>query len=781
MVLFSIIALIQFTSFAQSSIDLKIKVNSVEINDPITNANITLSEKYFGTTNNFGEAVFENLPIGKYLVKISHLSYKTYEVNIEILSDSVLSIKMDFESLKMQDVIVTSNRYEQNIQMLPYSVSSITKKEIEMSPSITVSDLLKNESGISLLRDGIWGTEVSIRGLSRANVVTLIDGNRIETSTDISARLSMFDLNDVERIEVIKGAASSLYGSGATGGTVNIISKSGSYTNKLKLIGSYSGGYNSVNNLFSNGINLIASGNEWIAKFSGIFRKADNTQTPSGELSNSQFEDNSFSALFQFKPFEDQEIKFNYQQFNAYDVGIPGGAPLFPNTAKVSYPEELRRLLSAEYKINNLSRFLVKLTAKYYYQFISRDVENTTVLMRVQPLRRITALVKPSADHNTDGFQTQADFKFSNHYFIAGFDFWTRNYNGIRSKEQKIEILNSSDSSVIRTNYITTLEKPLPDADFSDAGIYIQDEIRLSDNFILTLGGRYDFIWLKNSETKNPLYVILSNGTVNSDTTNYFWEAKSETNKSYALNIGLLYSITEYSNFSFNAARSFRSPSLEERYQFIDLNAGIVRIGNPELKPEQGYFFDLGFRFFPVNLNITTSIFLNSLDDMVSETIAYDGTTIDTLKKINIGKALLYGFEYSINYRVMNQISIYNTLSYVRGLNQKDDQNLPQISPLNGILGIEYVPLDWMSADFSAILFSNQNKVATGELTTPGYAIFNLKFNFVNLKLANIKAGFSVGIENILDKEYRNHLSTNRGFIISEPGRNIFLRANIAF
>ena len=754
---------------------------------PITNANITLSETYFGTTNNSGECVFENLPSGNYLLKISHISYKTYESNIELLSDTIAAIKLSAASLKLQDVIVTSNRYEQNIQMLPYSVSSINKKEIEMSPLFTVSDLLKTESGISLLRDGIWGTEVSIRGLSRANVVTLIDGNRIETSTDISARLSMFDLNDVERIEVIKGAASSLYGSGATGGTINVISKSGSYTNKLSLNGNYSGGFNSVNNFYSNAINLIASGNEWIAKLSGVYRKAQNTQTPLGELSNSQFEDNSFSALLQFKPLDDHEIKFNYQQFNAYDVGIPGGAPLFPNTAVVTYPEELRRLLSAEYKINNLSRSLIKLTAKYFYQFISRDVENIPGIVQFipagngQPPRRVSVLkISPSADHKTDGFQTQADFKFVNHYIIAGIDIWTRNYNGIRTRDQKIEILNPTDSSVVRTINKTTYEKPLPDANYSSAGIYLQDETNLFDNLNLTLGGRYDYIWLNNAETYNPLYEV-NDGVVNTNPAGQkiIWYAESAENKSYVFNFGLLYSLSDQSNISFNAARSFRSPSLEERYQYIDLGS-VIRVGDPNLKPEQGYFFDLGFRLFPDNLNFTTSLFLNSLKDLVTEVPGtYEGR--NALIKTNIGEALLYGFEYSINFRVINQLSIYNTLSYVRGLNQKDDKDLPQISPLNGIAGIEYFPLDWMSADFSAILFSNQDKVAPGEKTTPGYLIFNFKLNFINLTLGNTKVGVSAGIENILDDEYRNHLSTNRGSITTEPGRNIFVRANLAF
>jgi len=320
----------------------------------------------------------------------------------------------------------------------------------------------------------------------------------------------------------------------------------------------------------------------------------------------------------------------------------------------------------------------------------------------------------------------------------------------------------------------------LPDADYSSAGIYLQDEMNLLDNLNLTLGGRYDYIWLSNAETYNPLYEV-NNGVVNNNPPGQtiIWEAESAVNKSYVFNIGLLYSLNDYSSITFNAARSFRSPSLEERYQYIDLGS-VIRVGDPNLKPEQGYFFDIGFRLFPEKLNFTTSIFLNSLKDLVAEIPGtYDGK--NALIKNNIGEALLYGFEYSIDYRLMNQLKIYNTLSYICGLNQKDDQDLPQISPLNSIIGIEYFPFEWMSADFSSIIFAEQNKVAPGEKTTPGYATFNFKFNFINLSLGSTKAGFSAGVENMFDKEYRNHLSTNRGSITTEPGRNYFLRANLAF
>ena len=772
-------------NFAQT-VNLEIRILDSAKNTPVPNANIELSN-LFTTSNNSGESFFNNIPTGNYLLKISHISYKSITNNIYLSNDTTINIMLTPASIKLNEVIVTSARYEKEINLLPYSIALVNSDNIRQNPSQTVSDLLKSESGISLLRDGIWGTEISIRGLNRANIVTLIDGDRIETSTDISARLSMIDLNDVERIEVIKGAASSLYGSGATGGIVNIISKTGRYNNKFTFNGNYSSGYNSVNDFFSNGINLFASDKNWSAKISGAFRKAGNTKTPSGELQNSQFEDNSINALVLYKPFENHEIKINYQQFKAINVGIPGASSVFTANAKVSYPEELRRLYNVEYKINNISSSFLKLTAKYFHQFISRDVENIPGIVQFvaatngQPPKRVSVLkISPGADHNVDGFQTQADFSFTKHYFIAGFDFWKRNYTGLRFKDQKIEVLNPSDSSVVNTIYKTIYEKPLPDADFYSAGIYVQDECKLSEKINLTLGGRYDFIWLHNSETSNPLYDV-TNGTVNYSPAGQtiIWNSESAQNKSYIFNIGLLYSFNNNANIAFNAANSFRSPSLEERYQYIDLGS-VIRVGDPNLKPEQGYFFDLGFRFFPGNINFRTNIFLNSFTDLVTEEPGiYDDR--DALIKVNIGKALLYGFEYSLNLSLMDKISLYNTLSYVRGINKNDDSDLPQIPPLNGILGVKYFLYDWVSTDFSAVVFNAQNKVAEDEKTTSGYAIFNLGINFTNISVETFHLQVNTGIENIFNKEYRNHLSTNRGLIISEPGRNFYIRTNIAF
>ena len=111
----------------------------------------------------------------------------------------------------------------------------------------------------------------------------------------------LVDMYDIDKIEIIKGGISSLYGTGAEGGIVNITTKSGTYSDKLSLSGgSLITGYNSVNQGGAGYLTLMSSSSNWYAKISGTLRSAGNTKTPDGTLLNSQYNDDNLSAAFRY-------------------------------------------------------------------------------------------------------------------------------------------------------------------------------------------------------------------------------------------------------------------------------------------------------------------------------------------------------------------------------------------------------------------------------------------------------------------------------------------------
>lgn len=771
-------------TFSQN-ITLTGKIIDISTGSPIHGAIVFVPSNNIAYTNSDGEYEVNNLMYGVYNVRVSHIGFKTQIKDIQIdVNNRNFDFSLEPSPIKLDEVIVKVDRLEKYLKDSPYSLVLADKEQIESKNFNSLSDLLEYEPGITAIRDGVWGTDINIRGLSRNNIVTIIDGTRIETANDISARLSMIDLNDIDRVEIIKGAASSVYGSGATGGIVNIISNSPSFSKSYSLTGNFSTGYNSVNNLRTFAGTIYNSGYFWSSKISGSYRKADDAETPHGKLQNSKFSDYSLSGSLNLQPISNQLLKINYQLFKAEDVGIPGGAPLFPVNADVRYPNEKRELISAGYEILNISSLFSKVMVRYSHQYILRDVENIPGIVQNipasgnMPPRRVSVLkISPQADHNSDNFLAQANLIFSpNNLLTFGLDYWTRSYNGERLRYQKIETLDSAGTTVVNTLNKIIAEKPLPDSRFQSIGFFVQDDFEvLKDKLKFSLGARVDKIDITGEETLNPLYEI-NNDVINNNPPNQkiLWEKTESDDVSYSSNAGVNYSLTSNLDLTLSLGYAFRSPSLEERFQYIDLGS-LVRVGDPSLKPEKGYTSDFGIRYYSTDIKFISSIFYNYITDIVVEKPGtFEGRNAQI--KTNIGQARLYGFDFLLNYNFYKDWLTYLTASYVKGDDLSKDQNLPQIPPLNGTFGIKSSITENISAEVSSSVFAPQNDVAAGEISTPGYAAFNAAVNLKNINLTSFRFQIFAGVENIFDKSYRNHLSTVRGGITVEPGRNFYIR-----
>jgi hemoglobin/transferrin/lactoferrin receptor protein len=756
-------------------------INDDEIHDAV----VFINYNYMSYSDREGRYRITDIPKGSYTIIISRIGYKSLYEKI-IINDSltIKNFKLETSPIEYDEIIVKTDRNGNFLRNSSFSELLVEEDEINNKVFNSVADVLHEQPGISLLRDGVWGTEVNIRGLSRENIVTLIDGNRIVTSTDIAARLSLVDQNDIERIEVIKGASSSIYGSGATGGIVNIVTRSPRFNSSYYFDGRITGGYNSVNNsTVSSGV--FYSGDEfWAAKFAASYRKAGNIQTPAGELLNSQFKDYSLSGSLNFAPLRNHKLKIDYQKFKAEDVGIPGGS-VFPGNAKVRYPDEERELISAAYDIQNLTKSFYKISIKYANQFIGRNVENIPYITRnfpatpTTPARRVSVLkITPGAEHRSNNFDLQGNLLLAeDNNLVFGVDYWDRTYRGHRENYSLIEILNSENIPVITNNRILG-EKPLPDAKSNNIGIYLQDETGLINKKLsLSIGIRADRIFIKGEETRNPVYESI-NGILNPNLKDsVIWNKFEKSDYSYSSNLGLRYSLNNNLDLTLSLGLSFRSPSLEERFQYID-QGNFIRLGNPGLKSEIGKAVDFGFRFYSSELKIISSIFFNYFTDLVVEEPGIYQER-PAFIKTNIGNARIYGLDLSTEYNFYRTFILYTSASYVKGDDLTLGSDLPEIPPLNALIGLRMDFVKNSEIDISSFYFAEQNKVAPGEITTPGYVLFNISVNYRPVEISGISLSFYSGIENIFNTKYRSHLSTTRGSLNLEPGRNIYVRMGV--
>ncbi len=759
--IFQILLIINLSSYiliAQTNITGK--VLSMEENKPLQNVSVIIPELFIRTeTNSNGNYTFNNISNGSYVIKFVRLGYKEKEEKIAVKNNKnlILNVALKTSPIELGEAKVISSRTNRLIKEIPIPIEFIDSKKINKGINITVAGLMNNEPGITISKDSPWSTAINVRGLSKQNLVYLIDGNRIETSTNIAGGLSMFDLADIQSIEIVKGGLSSLYGSGATGGVVNIISKQISNSNKFYFNGVVTGAYSNVNQGTTNNILLRAGDKFWAVKISAGYRNAGDTETPSGKLVNSSFNDKNFSVAAAVYPFENLSVKINYQNFKAWDVGIPGGAP-FPLKATAKYLNADRELISGIINIKNLMSGLTNTSLKIYRQVIGRDVE-------LIPNPKV--VVKPGATHYTNGALLKTEWIVNkNNYLIAGLDLWQREYNGYRTK-------------TIKPLKKIIADKPVPDSKFRNAGLFLQDEIHLANKKLkFTLGGRYDFINITNKETNNPNYVLVNgNKIIPPANPLASYKESNINNKSFSGNFGVLYSLLNYVDFAFNAAYTFRSPSLEERFQFIDLGA-IQYIGNPNLQPERGSFFDLGLRIWKEKFSFKLNGFINLFNNLVVDKIKIPDSLY---QKENVGKAKLTGFDASLEYNFYKNYVIYLSAAYVEGKDIKQDEYLSQIPPFNGKIGFTIPIKNILNFNFSSTIFLTQNKVSKKETKKPGYTYFDISLNSKKFNFRKIAIQLFTGIENVFNKKYRNHLSTYRGISLVEPGRNIYAKLKISF
>lgn len=179
-------------------------------------------------TDSLGKFTFEALPSGSYHIKISMLGFRTYTSKIELKSDTILG-QIQLESLheKLNEVVITGTQKEVNRLESPVPVEIYTAKFFQKNPTPSIFDALQNINGVRpQLNCAICNTgDIHINGLEGPYSMVMIDGMPIVSSLSTVYGLSGIPNALVERVEVVKGPASSLYGSEAVGGLINIITK----------------------------------------------------------------------------------------------------------------------------------------------------------------------------------------------------------------------------------------------------------------------------------------------------------------------------------------------------------------------------------------------------------------------------------------------------------------------------------------------------------------------------------------------------------------------------
>ena len=246
------------------------------------------------------------------------------------------------DTIKIDPVEVTAVRSSSPLKNLPITVAVVDQRGILETQPPSATETLRYIPGVTVQNDGGITSTPIIRGLSRERAPILFDGNSF-----VGGRIRSYALIDpwqIERVEVIKGPASAFWGSDAVSGLVNVITRKAAsgYGKDFQVGASLYGGYQSVNSYSRGRLEVEGRGNGIDFLIGGGLRDASNTDTPSGEVPNSQFHSNYFDWNIGYSPAQNHRFEFSGKYFKNDDVGFPGGlgAPGPPVRVRLFSPDE---------------------------------------------------------------------------------------------------------------------------------------------------------------------------------------------------------------------------------------------------------------------------------------------------------------------------------------------------------------------------------------------------------------------------------------------------------
>ncbi len=643
-------------------------------------------------------------------------------------------------TVTLDPVVVTARGIPVPASKTPGGVGVVTEEEIRRSGAVSLPEVLARIPGVAKSGDSPWSSDVSIRGLGRDSVVILVDGVRLNMTTDINGRLAAVNQNDIERVEVLKGPISALYGSGSIGGVVNIITKKGRFTKQQEVHGQASLAASTNPQGPDTYGNLSVSGERYWLMGSGGWREGKSYYDGRGDKQqNSQFEDWQGKLAGAFKWTGEHETMLQYQSVDGSQIGVPGGnSGGLPANADLTLRENDRRFVQLVHTWTPRNMALTESSLDLSWQLIGRypRLDNYS--------SGAIAWQQPSATHETLTGRWKNVLRLNDHTVVAGAE--VSNWD-MRSRAQ-----------VMTKAGVTSNAMPVPDSSQMVSGAFAEDDWKLAPDWTLNLGGRVDAVHITNG-----------GGTVISRSGG----EKNDTN--WGGHAGLTYVVSDPWSVSAIAAASYRTPNILELYKRINLAGGMVEQGDPNLKPEENRFFELALDRAGETLRLHTSLYANFLHNYITR----EQTGASTYTMTNVNTAEIYGAEQSVEWDFAAGWTAYANAAYTQGRDETHGTWLPFIAPFSGLVGVKQSIGAWWWSVESQWAAEQNNTTPTGT-RGDSWAVVNARTGY-SLMSGEYRHEFTLGVNNLTNASYQNYMASSRGVSYREPGINAYANWKVSF
>ncbi|HWJ74016.1 MAG TPA: TonB-dependent hemoglobin/transferrin/lactoferrin family receptor [Kaistia sp.] len=649
------------------------------------------------------------------------------------------------------------------------------------------------EPGVSF---STQNNSINVRGLDENNVLTTIDGIRLPwlgsgDARSVTGGLSTFDFNALSAIDIVRGADSSIGGSGAMGGLValttlsadDVIREGRNWGFITKNI------YASANNSFTTSDAVAARFGDTSMLVQGSYTTGHETETMGdvGGYGTTRTEANpedfdQYSLLGKLTQRFDggHSLTLTGEMFHGNSTtDAMSSQSLTGNYRPGNYTtgEEARRQrfsLTYDYLAPEPGGFADKAQAILYWQNL--ELDNTT------DAYRSTSVIGPYQRQNSNQVQEFGLNGFAEKALtLGGFEnrfTWGGEFYLTDTSQYSYGVDNcppnakTSPCSMLHTN-----QADMPDAQGATFGIYGRDEVALGNNLFLTPGLRFDWYQQVPQETAgygngNEAYIGLpdtSSGSKFSPSLLGTWKA------------------TDKLSFYAQWAQAYTAPTPGQLYLTYGGPGAYLSIGNPDLEAQSGTGYEIGTKFGDDQLGGGISAFTNFYKNFIdSEQLTaaeaaargYDLAEypFGVSEYVNINSVNIYGVEARGAWKFAPNWKLSGSLAWMVGQNLDEGTYLDSVPPLKGVIGIGYADVEW-GTDLM-LTAAAMNAQTSASFQAPAYAVVDWTAWWQPAKLPGLRV--QAGVFNLFDETYFNNLdiptsvtasSSNLDFY-SEPGRN---------
>lgn len=611
----------------------------------------------------------------------------------------------------------------------PQPVTVIKGRDLEQKRGQTVTDAIKDAPGVSAYTTGTGVSKPVIRGLTSQRVLLVSDGVRQEFQQWGDEHSALIDPLSVDRIEILRGPNSLLYGSDALGGVISFSRAPlpNMEDDAPKLAGKTQLEYFSNNKQWAGGVSLFGASGPIGYRFGVSGRDGDNFRTPDGEVFNSAAKDGNGSGTIGIRK-DWGHIDANYTLVDQ-KVELPEG-----DSTETPY-QKLKNNQASVHAAFPMGQggfeALIAHQKNEREEFESSDAEESI-------LNFIT---------ETNSLDLKA-----HHAPIGGF----KGTFGLTHSNQDLE----SDKE----------EQLIPSFESKSLGAFLFEELSVK-SLTFTAGIRGDRQQLDIKENS-----VLS-------------VAAQEKNYSQITGaLGAAWRVSEPLAFVVNVGRGYRTPTAFELFSNGEHEGtGRFEVGNAELKPERSLNTDVGVRYTANQIRGEIAVFRNKVSKFIY--VEPTGATFDDPDTIEIedtpifdytqADATLTGGEIALEAWATPWLAFNTGYDLVRGKNDATGDQLPLIPADRFKAGVKFL---WGRSYFGAgaHVVRRQHRIDPNETATSGYTLWDTNAG-TRIPLGDTFLSLDLSVENLGDKEYFDHLSRNKTVGILNPGRSVTIKASLPF